>query len=85
MVDLLHERYGNKQVIISSDIESLLKLPRVTFVLDIKRVRMVYDQIKIKICSLQALGIKAESYGSLLILVVMKKIPKNFGSLLVAK
>ena len=84
-VDLLHERYGNKQVIISSDMESLLKLPRVNFVSDIKRVRMVYDQIEIKIRSLQALGIKAESYGNLLIPVVMEKIPKNFGSLLVAK
>ena len=77
-VDLLHERYGNKQVIISSDMESLLKLPRVNFVSDIKRVRMVYDQIEIKICSLQALGIKAESYGSLLILVVMEKITQEF-------
>ena len=44
-VDLLRQRYGNKQVIISSHIESLLKLPRVNFVSDIKRVRMVYDQI----------------------------------------
>ena len=77
-VDLLHERYGNKQVIISSDMESLLKLPRVNFVSDIKRVRMVYDQIEIKICSLPALGIKAESYGSLLILVVMEKITQEF-------
>jgi len=39
---------------------------------------MVYDQIEIKIRSLQALGIKAESYGSLLIPVVMEKIPEEF-------
>ena len=77
-VDLLRERYGNKQVIISSHMESLLKLPRVNFVSDIKRVRMVYDHIEIKIRSLQALGIKAESYGSLLIPVVMEKIPEEF-------
>ena len=77
-VDLLRERYGNKQVIISSHMESLLKLPRVNFVSDIKRVRMVYDQIEIKIRSLQALGIKAESYGSLLIPVIMEKIPEEF-------
>ena len=84
-VDLQRERYGNKQVIISSHMESLLKLPRVNFALDIKHVCMVYDQIEIKIRSLQALGIKAESYGSLLIPVVMEKIVKNFGSLLVVK
>ena len=58
--------------------ESLLKLPRVNFASDIKRVRMVYDQMEIKIRSLQALGIKAESYGSLLIPVVMEKIPEEF-------
>ena len=77
-VDLLRERYGNKQVIISSHMESLLKLPRVNFVSDIKRVRMVYDQIEIKIRSLQALGIKADSSGSLLIPVVIEKIPEEF-------
>jgi len=38
---------------------------------------MVYDQIEIKIHSLQALGIKAESYRSLLIPVVMEKIPEE--------
>ena len=77
-VDLLRERYRNKQVIISSHMETLLKLLRVNFVSNIKRVRLVYDQIEIKIRSLQALGIKAESYGSLLIPVVMKKIPEEF-------
>ena len=77
-IDLLRERYGNKQVITSSHMESLLKLPRVNLVSDVKRVRMVYDQIEIKIRSFQALGIKAESYGSLLIPVVLEKIPEEF-------
>ena len=77
-VDLLLERYGNKQVIISFHVESLLKLPRVNFTSYIKRVRMVYDQVEIKIRSLQALGTKAESYGSLLIPVIMEKIPEEF-------
>lgn len=39
---------------------------------------MVYDQMEIKICSLQVFGIKVESYGSLLILVVMEKIFEEF-------
>ena len=79
-VDLLRDRYGNKQVIISSQMESLLtlKLPRVTLASDIKRVRTVYDQIDINVRSLQALGIKAEMDGSLLIPVVMEKIPEDF-------
>ena len=77
-VDLLRERYGNKQVIISSHMDSLLKLPRVTLASDIKRVRDVYDKIEINVRSLQALGIKSEMYGSLLIPVMMEKIPEEF-------
>ena len=77
-VDLLRERYGNKQVIISSHMDSLLKLPRVTLASDIKRVGDVYDKIEINVRSLQALGIKSEMYGSLLIPVMMEKIPEEF-------
>ena len=40
-VDLLRDRYGNKQVIISSHLDSLLKLPRVTQASDIKGIRIV--------------------------------------------
>ena len=77
-VDLLRERFGNKQVIISSHMDSLLKIPRVTLASDIKRVRDVYDKIEINVRSLQALGIKSEMYGSLLIPVMMEKIPEEF-------
>lgn len=74
-VELLHDRYGNKQMIISLHMDTMLKIPRVVSALDIKLVRMVYDKIEITVRSLQALGIKSEMYGSLLIPVIMDKIP----------
>ena len=77
-VDLLRNRYGNKQVIISSHMDLLLKLSRVTLASDIKRVRDVYDKTEINVRSLQALRIKSEMYGSLLIPVMMEKIPEKF-------
>ena len=66
-VELLRDRYGNKQMIISSHMDSMLKIPRVVSALGIEQVRMVYDKIEINVRSLQALGIKSEMYGSLLI------------------
>ena len=77
-VELLRDRYGNKQMIISSHMDSMLKIPRVVSAMDIEQVRMVYDKIEINVRSLQALGIKSEMYGSLLIPVIMDKISEEF-------
>ena len=52
---------------INSHIESLLKLSRVLSMVNITRIRMVYDMIESNVRSLQNLGISGEMYGSLLI------------------
>ena len=65
-------------MIISSHMDSMLKIPRVVSALGIEQVRTVYDKIEINVRSLQALGIKSEMYGSLLIPVIMDKIPEEF-------
>ena len=44
---------------------------------DIKRIRMVYDMIESNVRSLQKLGISAEMYGSLLIPIMLAKIPEE--------
>ncbi len=76
-LQLTYEEYGNKQLVISSLMETLLKIPPVTDAND-KRMRALYDQIKVNVRSLQALGISAEMYGSLLIPVLMEKIAIEF-------
>ena len=76
-VKLLHERFGNRQLVINSHMESLLKLSCVSSMVDIKRIRMVYDMIESNVRSLQNLGISAEMYGSLLIPIMLAKIPEE--------
>ena len=76
-VKLLHERFGNRQLVINSHMESLLKLSCVSSMVDIKKIRMVYDMIESNVRSLQNLGISAEMYGSLLIPMMLAKIPKE--------
>ena len=76
-VKLLHERFGNRQLVINSLMESLLKLSCVSSMVDIKRVRMVHEMIESNVRSLQNLGISAEMYGSLLIPIMLAKIPEE--------
>ena len=45
VIDVLHERFGSKDVIISSHMDALLKLPLV-YNSDTKRLRSVYDLIE---------------------------------------
>ena len=42
VIDVLHERFGSKDLIISSHMDALLKLPLVNYS-DTKRLRSVYD------------------------------------------
>ena len=59
VIDVLHERFGSKDVIISSHMDALLKLPLVNN-LDTKRFRSVYDLIEQNIRGLKTLGISSE-------------------------
>ena len=64
-VALLRERYGKKQQIITAHMEELLNLP------------LVYDKISVNVRGIEALGVGQEQYGSLLIPVIMAKLPSN--------
>ena len=75
-VELLKERYGNKQKIVSAHMEELLKLP-ICSQEKTSELRSLYDKINIHIRGLESLGVNAEHYGSLLIPVLMQRIPKN--------
>lgn len=45
--EALHKRFGNKQAIRDSHIESLLSLPTVQSHLDAKRIKGLYDKLKV--------------------------------------
>ena len=46
---ILEERYGNKQLIISSHMDNLLKLPVASSVNDVKGIGQLYDKTEIHI------------------------------------
>ena len=76
-VDILEERFGNKQLVISSHMEALLQLPAATSVNDIKKIRAIYDRVEANVRGLESIGIAPDTFGSLLVPVMMNKLPEE--------
>ena len=57
--------------------ENLMKFSTVVNITDIKKIRVILDQLEVNIRGLEALGISSDSYGELLLAIVMKKIPEE--------
>ena len=74
-VDLLKEGCGQKQVLINAHMDALLKIPAATN--DVKKLRSLYDACEGYIHGLESLDVYPESYGDLLIPIVMKKLPEE--------
>ena len=66
-IDILHQRYGNKQVLISAHMQKLEKLPRIKSSNDINGLRKMYDQTKFCVRNLKALNIDIATYGAILV------------------
>ena len=77
-INLVKERFANRQTIIASHMEKLLKVSRVADANDTKQLRSVYDSIESNIRSLKTLRIDSEQYGSLLVPVMLNKLPSEF-------
>jgi len=76
VVQILKSLFGKKQQIIPAHLQSLLKLQNSRNDC-IDRLRTIYDSINVHIRGLESLGITAESYGSLLIQIIMAKMPRD--------
>ena len=73
-LDILQERFGNSQQIISTHMDELLKLQPCTSEKS-SQLRYMYDKVSVNVRGLEAMGIHSEQYGSLLIPVIMCKLP----------
>ncbi len=73
VIDILNERFGKTQQVISAHMDNLLKMPNCTG-MDASQLRSVYDRVSVNVRGLESLGVKAEQYGSLLIPVIMSKL-----------
>ena len=76
-VEVLKERFAQKQVIINSHMEALMNLPNVHSVRDVANLRRLVDDIDINVRSLKSLGLELKEYGALLNPLVMGKLPEE--------
>mgnify|MGYP000205828778 CR=1 FL=1 len=76
-IDILKDRFGKPQLLISNYMDALLKLPSVNSVHETKKLRELFDKIEINIRGLNALGVESQSFGNLLVPIVMEKIPSE--------
>ena len=74
-VTLLHERYDNKQLQVSSQMNNLLRLQPIPTLREVDALRDLYNKVETQIRSLENLGIDSTKYGPLLIPVLLSKIP----------
>ena len=72
-LELLEDRYENKQTIMTVHTKNLLKLRRVESNLD--SLRRLYDDVQAQVRSLQSSGITEENYGTFLASIVMELLP----------
>ena len=75
-VEILQERFGKSQQIISAHMDELMKLQPSNNDRPAS-LRYIYDRFSVHVRGLASLGISTEQYGSLLIPVVMSKLPNE--------
>ena len=75
-IALLKERFGKPQRVITSHMDELLKIPSCNKD-NLSSLRYVYDKISIHVRGLESLGVSADQYGSLLIPIIMDKLPSE--------
>ena len=76
-IDNLTRRFGDHQMIVSGHHDALLHIPPVFSSRDIKELRNLYDKVEVDVRGLKSLKVPTTSYGSLLVPVLLKKIPHD--------
>ena len=76
-VDLLHERYSNKQLIINNHMEQLVQLPQITHEEHIKKLRNLLTDVETHVRSLNSLGISTFRFGNFLVPLILNKLPQK--------
>ena len=62
-LEILKQRYGNKQVIVNNHMDALIKLPQVADMNNSRNLRKLYDEIETNLRSLKSLGVSPNSFG----------------------
>ncbi len=73
--DILKSRFGKTQQIISTHMQALLNLGNKSS--GVSSLREIYDTLNVHIRGLKSLGVTSKEYGSLLIPVIMARMPSE--------
>ena len=77
VVEVLKERFGKTQAVVSTHVAALVALPSVDSCNDLKRLRALCDKTESIIRSVEGLDIHKESYDIFLTPVLMEKLPNE--------
>ena len=75
-INILQERFGKTQRTIAAHMDEILKIQACSSGRTIQ-LRYVYDKLSVHVRGLFSLGISSEQYGSMLIPIIMPKIPNE--------
>ncbi len=74
-IELLQKRFGNKPLIISKHMETLLNVESVASDQSLRELRHLYDTTESHLRSLKSLGVESSSYGAMLSPMLLMKLP----------
>jgi len=77
VINLLRERFGNEQILISAHMESLLKISKIRSKENLKGLRNLYNHVESCVRNLRSLNLETKGYGSLLIPLLKDKLPDD--------
>ena len=75
-VQILRERFGKTQQSISAHMDEILKI-QACMGSKPSQLRYVFDKISVHVRGLETLGVSSEQYGSMLIPIIMSKLPND--------
>ena len=76
-IDILKVRFGQRQVILNSHIDALMKINALHGIADVSEVRRFYDTVEIHCRGLQSLGVDPKAYGTVLMNLLLQKLPEE--------
>ena len=71
------QRYGNKQLLISTHIYQLLSRKPILNLHDVKKLGETFDKIESKVRNLKTLNVDPEQFGPVSVSIIMSKLPNE--------
>ena len=74
-VKILRDRFGNKQLLISSNMKKILSIKAVCSSASIEKIRAMFNDVEACVRNLKSLNVEQTQYGQALIAIIWEKLP----------